>query len=164
MSDFLKAIFYTVITILLLLISYIIIHELDENEELSPLRYVDDDNIITENYSINNSHQYSGSMYVGNYKQNITEINNTGSWNINISITCFFDDDVENRGYLNLTLYNNDSILYRMITNTSKNIQITENITGNNMTAVFVGVGSDTFSDSDMADYYIVEVDYTYIG
>ena len=150
-----KAIFYTVITILLLLISYTFIPDSNIQET---------DNIITENYSIINSHQYDGSMYVGNYKENITEINNSGLWNININITCFFDNDLENRGYLNMTLYNNDTILYRLITNTSQNIQITEYITGNNITAGLIGVGSDTFPDSAMADYYIVEIDYTYIN
>ena len=97
------------------------------------------------------------------YKENITEINNSGLWDINITITCFFDNDLENRGYLNMTLYNNDTILYRLITNTSQNLQITEYITGNNITLGLIGVGSDTFPDSDMADYYIVEVDYSYI-
>lgn len=149
-----KAIFYTVITILLLLISYTFIPDLNIQEN---------DNIITENYSIINSHQYDDSMYVGNYKENITEINNSGLWDIHITIVCFFDNDLENRGYLNMTLYNNDTILYRLITNTSQDIQITEDITGNNITAVFIGVGSDTFPNSDVADYYIVEIDYTYI-
>ncbi len=150
-----KAIFYTVITILLLLISYTFIPDSNIQEN---------DNIITENYSIVNSHQYDGSMYVGNYKENITEINNSGWWNINITITCFFDIELENRGYLNMTLYNNDTILYRLITNSSQNIQITEYITGNNITTGLIGVGSDTFPDSEMADYYIVVIDYTYIN
>ncbi|MAH42582.1 hypothetical protein CL614_02555 [archaeon] len=126
---------------------------LDDEESLDPLtKYY-------ENEYWMDSFQYNNMAWSGHSNQTNLTFNNTGELFINGSVQCYFEDLGELRGYLNISLYINDTLLKNYYFQEYGEFNYTGHLSTNNITIVLQSVGSDSDPFSDFADYYVFEID-----
>lgn len=111
----------------------------------------------------NDSFQYSNIMGMGHSTNETINMTHNGSLNTIMNITVYFHEPlIGQQGYLNVSLWENDTLLFT--DQTSDNVVWVYNGTllNENLTIVILSEGSDgTMTGSNVADYYVFELDAT---
>jgi len=102
--------------------------------------------------------QYNNMMLSGHGNQTNLTFNNTGELFIEGSVQCYFEDFGDFRGYLNVSIYINNTIVGNYYFQESGVFNYTGNLLTNNITVVLQSVGSDSEPLNDFADYYVFEI------
>lgn len=114
----------------------------------------------TETIEWIDSFQYNNMLFSGHTNNTNITFNNSGNLNINGSIQCYFEEYETYSGYLNISIYVDESLInsyhfqergffsfdYMPYNNTS------------NITIVLQSIGSDSDPFTEFADYYIFEM------
>jgi hypothetical protein len=137
-----------VMTFLIASIGYVVYDDNSEtNEEI----------LILQEYEwmdVNQFHDTMGSGY-----ENTTDwvINTTGVISITIDLDCFFDTQDDLTGYVNISILDNDSLVWSDTTSNSTDYTVNHAVSGDsNLTIRVRAVGSDTYPEHDFADWFVV--------
>ncbi len=120
-----------------------------------------DDGIKT-GYEWYDSHQWNGApMSYGN--TTVWELNNTsdGGLDITIDLITYFSEDnlVLGQGYFNLSIFENDTLLWTNQTTENTVWNVSLNVSLNHTIVLEIqATGKDTHPESDMGDYFIMDV------
>ena len=98
-------------------------------------------------------------MWTGQGNQTNLTFVNTGELVIKGSVQCYFEDLGELRGYLNVSLYADNTLLKTYYFQETSDFNYTGHISTNNLTVVLQSVGSDSEPLNDFADYYVFIID-----
>lgn len=120
---------------------------------------------ITYQYTgyYNDSYQYNGIMGMGHSTNETINMTHMGSLNVTMDIVAHFHDPlIGEQGYFNISLWDNDTLLYTNQTTENVVWNYFGSLAGTNLTIVVQSVGSDgTLTGSPVADYYILELTAT---
>ena len=115
----------------------------------------------TEYY--NDSFQYNGIMGMGHTTNETLNMTHMGPLNVTIDVLAYFHDPIiGDQGYFNISLWEEDTLLYTNQTTQNVVWYYFGSLTGTNLTIVVQSVGSDgTLTGSPVADYYVLELTAT---
>ena len=117
---------------------------------------------IKTGYEWYDSHQWNGApMSYGN--STVWELNNTsdGVLNLEIDLTTYFSEAnvLIEKGYFNLSIYENDTLLWTNQTNEDILWNVSLNISVNHTIILEIqATGKDTHPESEMGDYFVMDM------
>ena len=119
---------------------------------------ITDEVVVLQEFEWRDVNQFHDTMGSGYENTTDWRINTTGLITISIDLDCFFDTQDNLTGYVNISILNNDSLVWADTTSNSTDYTLNHTVTGNsNLTIRVRAVGSDTYPEHDFADWFVVE-------
>jgi hypothetical protein len=115
----------------------------------------------TEYY--NDSFQFNSVSGMGHSSEETLNMTHNGSLNVTMDLIVYFHEPLfGDQGYVNVSLYEDDTLLFTNQTSESVIWNYSGVLNTTNLTVVVLSVGSDgTMTGAGVADYYILELEAT---